>query len=201
MKANPICRDCGVELNDENWYPSRKKGRHYICKSCNDKRYKEWRKANPRRAKASWTRGNRKQGMRPFYENKECAAYLGVHIAEEVLSQAFKNVKQMPYGNPGFDLICNHNKLIDVKSSCKQKNRGGWEFHIEQNHIADFFLCLAFDNRRDLNPLHAWLIPGVKVSHLKNAGISPSTVHKWDAYRLDITKVATCCNTLRQEHK
>ena len=197
MKANPICRDCGVELNDDNWSPSRKKGRHYICKSCHAKRYTEWRKANPDKVKASWTRDNRKRGMRPFNENKKCAAYLGVHIAEQVLSQAFKNVQRMPYCNPGYDFKCNNGFLIDVKSACKRKDRNGWHFHIEQNHIADYFLCLAFDNREDLNPLHAWLIPGAKVNHLRNLGISSSTIHKWDEHRLDIAKVVTCCNALR----
>ncbi len=37
------CRICGVELGDENWYPSRKRRKDYICKACSDKRTMEKR--------------------------------------------------------------------------------------------------------------------------------------------------------------
>ena len=201
MKTNPKCRDCGIELNSENWFPSNQKKGNYICKRCSNKRNKQWRKANPNRAKVLWTRQKRKQGMCPFNENRECPSFLGVHVAEEVLSIAFKDVRRMPMNNPGYDFICNKGKKIDVKSSCMNKHsRGkgrGWGFNIDHNTIADFFLCLAFDNRGDLNPLHAWLIPGSKLNHLKSTSISPSTIHKWDAYKLDISKVVMCCDTLR----
>ena len=42
----PICRECGVKLTDENWYPFNKKGHSYICKKCNYERVKEWRQNN-----------------------------------------------------------------------------------------------------------------------------------------------------------
>ena len=108
----------------------------------------------------------------------------------------------MPYGHKGFDFFCNKGKKIDVKSACIYiDNRGNrsdsWSFHIHRNSIADYFLCLAFDNREDLNPLHIWLIPGHIVNHLKGATIAESTLSKWDEYKLDINKVATCCNSMK----
>ena len=201
MRTNPICKKCGVELTDENWYPSQQKTRDYICKSCDSKRqskrYKQWRAANPERAREKSERNTRKRGHQPFNKNKKCPSYLGVHVAERVLSHVFKNVQRMPMNNPGYDIICNHNKLIDIKSSCKGKNRNRWSFTIKHNATADYFLCLAFDDREDLNPLYVWLIPGKKINHLTGASISLSTIHKWDEYRLDITKIMLCCDTIR----
>ena len=196
MKINPICKDCGVGLDDENWYASYQKTNHYLCKNCNAKRKKQWMKANPEKARAMWTRARHKQGAHPFNENKECGLYLGVYIAEEVSSQAFKNVQRMPNGNQGFDLICNKGK-IDVKSACKGKIQNNWIFHIRHNTIADYFLCLAFDNREDLTPLHVWLIPGDKLNHLVTATIRPSTIHRWDEYKFDITKISQCCVAMK----
>ena len=198
MKANPTCNVCGVELTDENWYPSLRKGSHYICKSCENKKIKQWRKANPDKAKAIWTRSDRKEGHQSMSKNKECSSYLGVYVAERVLSQAFKNVRMMPMNNSGFDFICGSGYMIDVKSSCLHKN-GAWMFTINHNHIANYFLCLAFDNREYLNPLYVWLIPGEKLNHLAGASIRPSTIHKWDEYQLDTAKVVTCCNMMKEK--
>ena len=191
-----ICRKCGIGLNGENWNQCHHKAHSHICKKCHVEQGSLWRKANPGKAKAKWTRTNRMNGMRPFDENRECPQFLGVHIAERVLSHVFKDVERMPILNRGYDFICNQGKRIDVKSSCLWKN-GCWGFHIEHNTIADYFLCLAFDNRKDLTPLHAWLIPGHVVNHLKKPVISPNTIHKWNKYRLDISKVSACCDALR----
>lgn len=191
-----VCRKCGAELTDENWYPSCQKKNDHICKACNYKRDQLWRKENPDKEKAGWTRRIRKLGYQPYNENKKCSSFLGVHVAERVLSHVFKNVERMPITNPGFDFICNKGKKIDVKSSCQHKP-GKWAFSIKHNTIADYFLCLAFDNREDLNPLYAWLLPGSKFNHLTKASIRPSTIRKWDEYRLDISKISDCCDSLR----
>ena len=29
-----VCRSCGKELTKDNWFPSLRKGKSYICKSC-----------------------------------------------------------------------------------------------------------------------------------------------------------------------
>ena len=211
MKTNPMCIVCGVVLDSENWYTSSSKNRQYICNGCQKKRAKlqykanpekviaasnRWKKANPEKVRASLTKACRKQGVLPFDENKECTMYLGVHIAERVLSKVFKDVKRMPMGNPGYDIICNHKKKIDIKSACLVKD-GKWRFNIKRNTTADYFLCLAFDNREDLNPLHAWLIPGSEVNHQSGVSISPNTISKWDAYALDISKISDCCDAMR----
>ena len=212
MIDKPICRACGIELDDENWYKSYKKGRSYICKQCVYEHTVSWRKANPEKAmaqvrlwrkenpdkvKLSNTRSHRKQGARPFDENKECSSYLGVHVAERVLKHVFKNVETMPIGNRGYDFICNRGKKIDVKSSCIRKNLNDWVFGIKRNTIADYFLCLAFDDRENLNPMHVWLLPGETFNHLSSAGIRPSTLQRWDEYKLDVNSVISCCNTIR----
>ena len=196
-KVNPVCRNCGAELNDDNWYPSYRERNKHICKNCHIDRVKQWKKANPGKVKAQWARANRKRGQQPMNENKKCPAFLGVYVAEQVLSHVFKNVVRMPYGNHGYDFKCSNGFLIDVKGSCLHKN-GSWHFDIRHNLIADYFLCLAFDNREDLNPLHAWLLPGDKFNHYVCPSISLSTVHKWDVYMLDISKVTSCCNILKE---
>jgi ribosomal protein L37E len=157
-----------------------------------------WEKANLGKHRAQITRRSRRNGHRPYNENKECSSFLGIHVAERVLSHVFKDVKRMPLNNPGYDVICNHNKLIDIKSACQMKD-GRWQFHISNNVIADFFLCLAFDNREDLNPLYAWLIPGSVINHLMGVSISQSTIHKWDEHRLDTSKIYECCDAMRAE--
>ena len=98
--------------------------------------------------------------------------------------------------NPGYDFICNRGKKIDVKSSCIRRGNT-WIFRINYNTIADYFLCLAFDNRADLNPMHIWLLPSNITSHLSGASIGFSTISKWDEYRLDISKVSMCCDLMR----
>ena len=191
------CRICNVELTDENWNPSQRKKPDRICKKCNNEKGRLWRKANPDRVKANNIRAGRMRGEQPYNKNKECAAFLGVHVAERVLSRVFKNVKRMPYGHPGYDIVCNKNKKIDIKSACINKH-DAWVFNIRRNLIADYFLCLAFDNREDLNPLHAWLIPAKEVNCFTGIGICKNTIHKWDAYKLDVSRVAKCCDAMKK---
>ena len=190
---------CGVELTDENWSPSLRNMNSRICKKCDVQRTRSWAIANRDKVKASWTRYIRKKGHLPYSENKECPQYLGIHIAEELLRHYFNDVEVMPFGNPGYDFICNKGWKVDAKSSCLLKDRKShtWQFNINRNTIADFFVCVAFDNREDLNVLHVWMIPGEKLNHLMNASIRPSTVHKWDQYKLDIDKVSSCCNEMK----
>ena len=49
-------------------------------------------------------RDNYKKNKKMVYmDNKTCALFLGVHVAERVLSHVFKQVKRMPNGNVGYD--------------------------------------------------------------------------------------------------
>lgn len=202
-RINPICRVCSIALNDENWKRSNQSQNQYICKPCDNIRIRAWQHANPDKFKAISVKYRRKKGAQLYNENPKCALFLGIHIAERVLRHVFKDVEVMPPTNPGYDVICNHGKLIDIKSSCLHKNSRGngwsWGFRINRNTIPDYFLCLAFDNREDLTPLHIWLIPGDKINHLAGATICQATLSKWDAYRLDVSKVTSCCNTLRNQ--
>ena len=58
--------------------------------------------------------------------NKNCSNYLGITIAEQLLSKIFKYVERMPYRNRGFDFKCVHGYMIDVKSSTKMKTQNAW---------------------------------------------------------------------------
>ena len=212
MKTNPTCRVCRELLNSDNWTPGQKKNYNYICKECRKEQSRlyvkanpekvrslkrAWIKANPEKATAMSTRASRKRGALPMSENKECSSYFGVYIGEPLLYMIFKNVERMPYGHPGYDIICGNDKKIDVKLSSLRKSQNNWQFHIRRNTTADYFWCVAFDNRKDLNIIHIWLLPGDKFNHLANASISPSTIHKWDAYKQDPTKVIACCDTMK----
>lgn len=207
------CRVCDVELDDDNWSPGVQKNGNCICKECHREHtrlrreanpeemnayQRSWRENNPEKEKATGIRARRKKGVLPFDENKECSQYFGIHIAEEVLEYVFDDVIRMPMNNPGYDLICNTGKKIDVKSGCMLNVGSRWIFHIRRNLIADYFVCVAFDNRIDLNPLHIWLLPGDEFNHLVCASISLSTIDKWDENKLDINKVASGCDTIRR---
>ena len=191
------CIECGVELTIDNWYPSFRERNRMACKECDRKRARLWRTNNKDKTKAAWTRHSRKIGMQPFDKNKNCPLYLGVHIAEKLLSRVFKDVERMPINNPGYDIICNHGKLIDVKISSLLKN-GSWLFGIRRNTIADYFLCMAINNREEVVPLHLWFLPGNTFNHLMSTGISESTINKWDEYRLDIDKAVSCCSAMKK---
>ena len=109
----------------------------------------------------------------------------------------------MPYNNKGFDFICDKGYKIDVKSSCFLTSRPNmWAFKIRYNTIADYFLCLAFDNRKDLNPAHIWLIPGHIINHQTCASISKSTLDRWHEYELidKLGEVMTCCDAMKQSN-
>ena len=192
-----VCRKCGVELDEGNWYQSLQKIGSYICNACNTKKSHAWGEENPDKVKESSARHRRKSGQLPISENKECGAYLGIYVFERLLSRFFNDVEVMPYGNIGYDFVCNHGKKIDAKSSCILKNKNGWLFNIGNNTIADYFCCVAFDNREDLNPLYMWMLPGDKFNHLITASISPSTLDKWDKYRRPIDGVIACCDDMK----
>lgn len=193
------CRKCGVHLLiEENWHKSKAENSDYRCMKCANIMNKMWQSKNRDSVNASVRDYHYKHGVKPMSENKECSAYLGCHVAERVLSKTFKDVEVMPRNHPGYDFICNKGKKIDVKSSCV-RTVGGWMFMIKKNMVADYFLCLAFDNRYDLNPLYVWLIPSDKINHLVTAGISESTISKWNDYIIDVGKVVECCDKLKEE--
>ena len=139
-----------------------------------------------------------------MYENKLCSAYLGVVIAERLCRHLFKDVEIMPYGNTGYDIVCNKGKKIDVKASCMTLHHNKylrWKFRIDHNTIADFFILVAFDNLTDLNPLHLWMIPGKEINNKSGKSIRPSTLHKWSQWERDINDAQLCCTEMKIEQQ
>lgn len=102
------------------------------------------------------------RGSLPMCERKDSGIYLGVYIAESILSKLFKEAQKMPIENEGYDFICGKKFKIDVKSSCLDYF-DRWQFCIYKNKIADYFLCIGFDSREKLNCLGVWLIKGDEV--------------------------------------
>ena len=131
--------------------------------------------------------------------NKNCGHWLG-NKAEIILMNMFERVERMEFGNQGYDFICGSGYKIDAKSACHRKNTSTrWTFRIDRNKITDYFLCLAFDDRENLTPLHVWLIPGAVLNNYTGVGISESTLHKWSKYEQPLDKVLSCCNTMKSK--
>lgn len=128
--------------------------------------------------------------------NKNCSQYLGCYIAEQILSKIFKDVKVMPLNNHGYDIICNQDKKIDIKSSATGY-KSKWMFNIKKNIIADYFLLIAFDNRNDLNPVHLWLIPGEDINYLAGIEIRKDRLAKWIKYEQPLDRVVVCCDKMK----
>jgi hypothetical protein len=132
--------------------------------------------------------------------NKDCSGYLGIYIAEGILSSFFDGIERMPINNPGYDFLCRRGYKIDVKSSCLLKNNRGnrtrWQFNINRNQIADYFLCIGFDNRVDIEPQGVWLIPGELVKNRETLSIG-SVRTKWSRFEKSLDKVLIECEKMR----
>ncbi|MGA2912331.1 MAG: hypothetical protein ABSE07_02315 [Methanoregula sp.] len=163
---------------------TRPSGYEGLCKKCRNDLRNEW---------------SHKTGRSKSYkENALCPLFLGIHVAEELLLKTFKNVKRMPPNNPGFDFICGKGFKVDVKSSCLRPGRWPyWQFHINHNTTADYFACIAFDNRYSLNPLHFWLIPGGIVNTKMGINIHPAFLNKWSGYENPLDKISLTCDLMR----
>lgn len=109
--------------------------------------------------------------------NRKCSMYLGVTVAENILSQTFENVQHMPSCHPGYDFICKHDKKINVKSSCRGTSNA-WVFSLHKNDICDYFLCIAFENRKSLIIKGIWLIPSSEYRNKNTLYVSENTMHK-----------------------
>ena len=187
-----FCSDCNQAKSVNEFYVRHgdREGELYdTCKACKNKRVTEC--------------GHESGRWKPMSENKDCSNYLGVHIAERVLSAFFDRIERMPFGNPGYDFLCGRGFEIDVKSSCLRPHVGGspyWGFNIRRNLEADYFLCLAFDDRASLEPQHVWLFPSSVVNGrmvLNIPNISDSLA-KWSKYERSLDKVQFCCDVLRE---
>ena len=121
-------------------------------------------------------------------ENKNSTQYLGIYIAERLLFNIFQDPIMMPHGTCGYDAICRNNYKIDVKSSVLLKNKR-WYFNIKQNKVADAFLCIAFNNRVNLNVQHIWLIPGTDIIRKKQLNeLKSLVIYNTDYSRTSVAK-------------
>jgi hypothetical protein len=179
----------------------RKDGCQGKCKSCT-KLYEKENRAHLNDCQRE--RSHRTGKKRPLAEAIDSSSYLGVYVAERVLSNFFDHIQRMPYGNKGFDFICGRGFKIDCKSACiyipsRNHVSGGWSYRIKRNVEADYFLCLAFDSRKSLVPKHVWLIPGEIINHLMHLYISSGNISKWAAYEKPLDRVIACCSDLRDK--
>jgi hypothetical protein len=145
---------------------------------------------------------HRSPPRRPMSDATASGAYLGIYVAERALSKFFENITRMPPNNRGYDYVCSRGYKIDVKSACITTLPGkvkGWHFNINRNTIADYFLCLAFDNRTNLEPMHVWLIPGRLVNESTNVRIllTAKSISRWATYEKSLDKVIVGCALLK----
>jgi hypothetical protein len=139
-----------------------------------------------------------------MYINKECPSYLGIVIAEKALSKFYKHIKRMPINNPGYDFECDKGYFIDVKSSCLRHPKIGspcWSITIKKNSIANYFLCVLFNDRIELKPVYVLLIPGELVRNKVSISITntPKGMTRWRKYMQPLDNVISCCNAMRDK--
>ena len=186
-----FCHDCGKDLplSEFGFNRHRKDGRQSYCME---------------HCRARGNASNHRLGKSiPLGKNRACASFLGVHVAENVLSAYFDNLVRMPSCNVGYDYVCGKGFKIDVKSSCLHKDEirksGRWEFRIHRNQIADYFLCLAFDDRESLTPMHVWLFPRA-IGAGKNSivvGNTARSINKYKVFERPVDDVLTACEMMR----
>lgn len=227
MNSTKTCTKCGISKPLDEFYndKTKKDGKRPSCKKCTSKQQRNYNKEHKKEKvevnkiyyqenKEKINKSSRKYaqehedeirkryGHLSMYENKLCASYLGVVIAECLIRHLFENVKVMPYGFPDYDFICNKGKLIDVKSGCiclDHDKYPFWKFYINRNTVADYFICVAFDNKTNINLLHIWIIPGKEINHKRTISIRPPTIHKWSQWKRDTEGAQICCTELKKE--
>lgn len=193
------CAQCGEEKESKDFYLRTNGKLQSYCKDCTRENSRVWEKNHPGERLA---RDHKNGVYRPMTEAKDCSLFLGVIVAEKVLSKFFDNITRMPHGNPKFDYICGRGFKIDVKSAClfySERQSPHWNFHIGKNEITDYFLCLGFDSRENLEPQHVWLIPGKEINTKISITISKTqkSLDRWSSYEKPLDKVIACCNQMR----
>jgi hypothetical protein len=169
------------------------------CKVCDRKMSYEWKKNHRERRKEIVRKSKYRRNIQVAWkDNKRCSSYLGC-IAEAVLAKAFGAIERMPYSNPGYDFLCGKGFKVDAKSACLRE--GGWHFHIKQNKIADYFICLGFLDRDSVEPMRVWVIPGdvVRDKIGINMRANKDRPHMYDVYEYPIDKISNICAIWRLE--
>jgi len=201
-----LCSKCGKVKPLTEFYlhkSGKKKGKlRSECSYCDRMQRLEYRKSHREEENRKDREREYSRGASPARENKACPKYLGIIIAETVLSHFFDHLEHMPENTPGYDFICGKGFKIDAKSSAlhhPKNHNEQWLFSIKRNQIADYFLFLAFSDRETLEPVHVWLIPASQVNTKSCIGIynTPKSLLKWQPYEKPLDRVIHCCNRLR----
>lgn len=213
MQETKKCTSCNEikPLTDYHFYKSGSKAGQPLaaCKICRNARKRKWQIEHPR---YTTQRDHLIGKTRPMSEARDCSSWLGIHVAERVLSNFFVNIQHMGPTHPGFDFLCGKGFKIDVKSSCltlpgrkwDSPNRNShWDFNIKRNKTADYFLLLAFnEDRESLKPLHVWLIPANKINQRQGVSITntPRGLLKWTSFERPLDKVLICCDSIKEHN-
>jgi len=186
--THKICKGCNqlLPISEFQLKSGSKDGYNNKCKVCTNKDRLAWR---------------HKTGQNETYvKDHEWNMKFGCKIGEEVAARYFVEPIQMPYNNPGYDLICKNGHTIDVKCAITSQNR--WAFTIRKNTNCDYFLLLAFDSKESLKPQHIWLIPGNAIIGKRELNsrvsfsISSSTLSKIAQYEKPVEKLECCCQSM-----
>jgi hypothetical protein len=94
-------------------------------------------------------------------------------------------------------------------SKCVFGNKGFPECHCNdcigsimtyaENDKTDAFLCVAFDNINDLNPVRVYLIPEKEVCGKHSILITSNTENQWTKYEKPIGKVIEACDLMKSQ--
>ena len=205
-----ICPKCG-ETKDVDQFYLRKTGRQKgqlvsPCKNCSKEYKQNYHLKHPERRKLqykSWyllhlgyhtERSHITGKNQSMKEATDSASHLGVYIAEQkvakpILTKLFDTVVEMPYGNPGYDFLCDGLK-VDVKSSSliyRKRQSPTWNFNAI-NTQTDLYFCVGFNNRIDYNIIRIWLIPSASLNNIHTFTITNilESLNKWEKYEIEI---------------
>ncbi len=95
----------------------------------------------------------------PIKENRMDTRFLGIYIAENGINKIYDGSERMHINNKGYDIICPKGHKIDVKATVLNRYNI-FNFAINKNKIADYFVLVGFNNIIELEPLHIWVIKG-----------------------------------------
>jgi len=97
------CRICGVELTEENWFPSSRRKKDYICKKCSYKKNKprtyKWRKKNYQKWREYQNKWNREHKDRKREWNRR-------HHLTTKGGKSIYGLNKRPYPKDGCCELC-----------------------------------------------------------------------------------------------
>lgn len=124
-----------------------------------------------------------RQKMREACDGRHMTLF-GVRIAENIFKGMYPDA--VPAGwKEKWDFMLDGER-IDVKASTISRKTKDWRFNIRKNTDCDQFALMAFDNAKDRNLVHLWMLPVTVISHQTGVSISEATKSKWMKYAVDL---------------